>query len=267
MKTREPIIPGDIPRDAMPDLLRNWHLGSKARRHLSRRRFLEVAGSLPSGAGKRALDAGCGWGYNLFLLAARGFAPCGIDIVQNDFPAARRVASANGLTPLLAGADMSALPFAPGSFAAVTAVETIEHVYEPDRIDALREAARVLSSGGALALSTPNYYSIVETGKRFIVRFPALKRFFPGMCYPAGRVGRDEYHPYRYHKPVPPRQLRAALEAAGFEVERMRAIIFIWKNVPDFLFPFMQPLEWILESIPLVRNLASTLVVLARKAS
>jgi 2-polyprenyl-3-methyl-5-hydroxy-6-metoxy-1,4-benzoquinol methylase len=251
----------------MPDLLRNWHLGSKARRYLSRRRFLAVTGSLPSGAGKRALDAGCGWGYNLFLLAARGYRPFGIDVVQNDFPAARAISSANGYESPIAGADMSALPFVSSSFDAITAVETIEHIYEPDRVSALHEAARVLTPGGAFALSTPNYYSIVETGKRFLVRFPALKRFFPGMCYPAGEVKREEYHPYRYHKPVRPSELTAALEEAGFKVVRMTRIIFIWKNVPDLLFPLVQPVEWILESIPLVRNLASTIVVLAKKVS
>lgn len=265
MKIREPVIPGDMPSEKMPDLLRNWHLGSKARRHLTRRRFVTVTGSLPSGAGSRALDAGCGWGYNLFLLAARGYRPYGIDIVQNDFYAARAIASANGYESLLAGADLSALPFASGSFAAITAVETIEHVYEPDRPSAFREAARVLAPGGAFALSTPNYRSVVETGKRIIVRLPVLKRCFPSMCYPAGEVQREEYHPYRYHKPVPSGELRAALEEAGFTVERTRTIIFVWKNVPDFAFPMFLVLEWILESIPIVRGLASTLVVLARK--
>jgi len=267
VKIREPIIPGDIPGGKMPDLLRNWHLGSKARRHLTRRRFLSVTGSLPSGVGSRALDAGCGWGYNLFLLAARGYRPYGIDIVQNDFYAARAIASANGYESPLAGADMSALPFAAGSFAAVTAVETIEHIYEPDRPAALREVARVLAPGGLFALSTPNFDSIVETGKRIIVRLPALKRCFPSMCYPAGEVRREEYHPYRYHKPVRSAELRAALVEAGFTVERARTLIFVWKNAPDFAFPVLLALEWILESIPLVRGLASTLLVVARKAS
>jgi SAM-dependent methyltransferase len=213
----------------------------------------------------RALDAGCGWGYNLFLLARAGMEPVGIDIVQNDFLAARRIAEANGYEALLAGADVSALPFAPATFAAVAAVETFEHVYELDRASAAREAWRVLRPGGALAISTPNYYSIVETGKRVIVRWGFLKRCFPTMCYPAGSVRRADYHPYRYHKPAPRGEIVRLLEAAGFRVERVRTIIFIWKNVPDSLFPVARFVESILERAPLVRNLASTLVVLARK--
>jgi 2-polyprenyl-3-methyl-5-hydroxy-6-metoxy-1,4-benzoquinol methylase len=262
---REPVIPGGIPDDRFPDLLRNWFLGSRARAYLSRRRYREVTGLLRGTPGGRALDAGCGWGYNLFLLAREGMAPVGIDIVQNDFYAARRIADENGYEAALAGADISALPFAPNTFSAVTAVETFEHIFEPDRAGAVREAWRVLRPGGALAISTPNYHSIVETGKRLIVGLGILKRLFPTMCYPAGRVKREEYHPYRYHKPAPRGEITRLLGDAGFRVERARTIIFVWKNVPDMLFPLARFVESILERTPLARELGSTLVVLARK--
>jgi 2-polyprenyl-3-methyl-5-hydroxy-6-metoxy-1,4-benzoquinol methylase len=262
---QEPVIPAGIPDDRFPDLLRNWFLGSKTRAYLSRRRYREVTGLLRGTAGGRALDAGCGWGYNLFLLAREGMAPVGIDIVQNDFLAARRIAAANGYEAELAGADISALPFAANTFVAVTAVETFEHIFEPDRAGAVREAWRVLCPGGALAISTPNYHSIVETGKRVIARAGFLKRLFPAMCYPAGSVKREDYHPYRYHKPAPRGEIVRLLGDAGFRVERVRTVIFIWKNVPDRLFALARFIESILERTPLARELASTLVVLARK--
>jgi 2-polyprenyl-3-methyl-5-hydroxy-6-metoxy-1,4-benzoquinol methylase len=265
MDIPEPRIPSDIPADRYPDLLRHWFLGSRARAYLARRRFREVTALLRGGPKGRALDAGCGWGYNLFLLAQGGFEPFGIDIVQNDFSAARLIASANGYEATLAGADLAALPFVSNSFAAVTAVETFEHVYEGDRATAFREVWRVLAPGGAFALSTPNYYSIVETGKRAIVKLPVLKAFFPAMCYPAGDIERHAYHPYRYHKPAPPREVVRLLEGAGFRVERARTVIFIWKNLPDSLVPLGLFFESILERVPLVRGLGSTLIVLARK--
>jgi SAM-dependent methyltransferase len=261
----EPVIPADIPDDRIPDLLRYWFLGSMARSYLSRRRYREVTDLLRGTPKGRALDAGCGWGYNLFLLAREGMAPVGIDIVQNDFLAARRIAGANGYEADLAGADISALPFAAGAFAAVAAVETFEHIYEPDRALALREAYRVLCPGGAFAISTPNYHSIVEAGKRAIVRAGILKRLFPVMCYPAGSVKREEYHPYRYHKPSPRGEIARLLADAGFRVERARTVIFIWRNVPDPLFPLARFIESILEKMPIVRELGSTLVMLARK--
>jgi SAM-dependent methyltransferase len=262
---REPVIPEGIPDGRFPDLLRNWFLGSRSRAYLSRRRYAEVTALLSGTPRGRALDAGCGWGYNLFLLAREGMAPVGVDIVQNDFLAARRIAAANGYAADLAGADIGALPFAADTFAAVTAVETFEHIYEPDRAAAMREAWRVLRPGGALAISTPNYHSIVESGKRLIVRMGFLKRLFPTMCYPAGNVDRDEYHPYRYHKPAPRGEIARLLAGAGFRVERMRTVIFVWKNVPDRLFPLARFVESMLERMPVARELGSTLVVLARK--
>jgi 2-polyprenyl-3-methyl-5-hydroxy-6-metoxy-1,4-benzoquinol methylase len=261
----EPVVPAGIPDNRFPDLLRNWFLGSRARSYLSRRRYLEVTGLLRGTPRGRALDAGCGWGYNLFLLAREGMAPVGIDIVQNDFFAARQIASANGYKALLAGADISALPFAANTFTAVAAVETFEHIFEPDRAGAVHEAWRVLCPGGALAISTPNYHSIVETGKRVIVRIGVLKRLFPAMCYPAGSVRREDYHPYRYHRPAPRGEIARLLVDAGFRVERVRTVIFIWKNVPDPLFPLARFIESILERMPLARELGSTLVLLARK--
>ncbi|MBN1884971.1 MAG: class I SAM-dependent methyltransferase [Candidatus Krumholzibacteriota bacterium] len=264
MSPPRPVIPGDIPDERMPSLLRNWFLGSKAKRWLSTRRYLEVTGLAGDGPG-RALDVGCGWGYALFLLERRGWRPVGIDIVQDDFFAARAIAAANGGKARIAGADVSALPFRPGSFDVVTTVETIEHIYEPDRRRAVREMRAVLSPGGRLVCSTPNYHSLVEAGKRLLVRFPRLKRLCPPMCYPAGVVSRSAYHPYSYHRPVPAGQLVGLLEEEGFEVATVKRIIFVWKNVPDALFPLCRLAEALLERLPLIRCLASTLVVAAVK--
>ncbi len=265
MRAPEPVIPGDIPEDKVPSLLRNWFLGSKARRYLSRRRFVTVCGLTPFSAGGRSLDVGCGWGYNLFLMGARGYRAVGIDIVQNDFTAAVRIAGANGSQALLAGADVSALPFPDGTFEAVTAVETYEHIFHPDRTRAVHEVYRVMSPGGVFVLSTPNYFSLVEAGKRLIVRFPALRGLFPPMCYPVQDVSREDYHPYSYHRPSPVREIRAVLESEGFTVLDSKRIIFIWKSVPDFLFPACMAIEFVLERLPFLRSLGSTLIISARR--
>ena len=266
MKMPDPVIPTDIPEEEMPSLLVNWHLGPPARRHMSRRRFSKVAAGLEGIEGGGVLDVGCGWGYNLFLLRELGFDPVGIDIVQNDFPAALRIAKANGVGLKLVGADVGALPFAEGSFRAVTSVETMEHVYREDRERAFREMARVLEPGGLLSLSTPNHGSIVERGKRFISRNPALKRFFPVMCYPASDVRRTDYHPYSYHDPLRLDEIAELLRRAGFEQVSFGTVIFVMKNTPRLLMPIMRLLEPLLERIPGLRRLGSTLTVTARIA-
>ena len=266
MKLPEPIIPEAIPREELPSLLVNWYLGPAARRYMAGRRFYEVARGLEGTGGGRALDVGCGWGYTLFLLRDLGFEPFGIDIVQNDFPAARRIAEANGLPTRLTGADVSRLPFRSGSFDAVTSVETMEHVFREDRRDAFGEMARVLAEGGRLSFSTPNYDSLVERGKRFITRIPVLKRLFPPMCYPAGSVRRADYHPYTYHDPLTKGEIEELLRACGFDHISFGTIIFILKNIPDLLLPLARPIEALLERLPGLSRLGSTLVVTARKS-
>lgn len=265
MKMPEPIIPEDIPREDLPSLLVNWHMGPRARRYMAGRRFSEVAAGLTGMDGGRILDVGCGWGYNLFLLRELGFDPVGIDIVQNDFPAASRIAEANGVRLLLAGADVGRLPFGDGTFVAVTSIETMEHVFREDRASAFREIARVLVGGGRLSLSTPNHGSLVERGKRFITRNPVLKRFFPPMCYPAEGVSRVHYHPYSYHDPLKREEIEVLLRDAGFERISFGTIIFILKNTPGFLVPVIRFFELLLERLPGIRQLGSTLIVSARK--
>ena len=265
MKVPEPVIPGDIPEDRIPSLLANWHFGSRARRHMCRRRFVAVSRILCGRGGGRVLDIGCGWGYNLFLLGSIGFDPVGIDIVSNDFLAAQRIADANDTALHLTQADASELPFEDGSFDAVTSVETFEHIYARDRVRAVREIIRVLKPGGILSMSTPNFYSLVERGKRLLVRVPFLKRLFPPMCYPAGEISKTAYHPYSYHLPVRRPELVDLLTENGFEGVETRTIIFVWKNVPDFLFPFARCMEAVLERLPVLNRLGSTLVMTARK--
>ncbi len=265
MREPELVIPDNIPPERYPPLLANWYRGSRARRHLSRRRFEAVTGLLDTKRGGRALDVGCGWGYNLFLLYDAGYDAVGIDIVDFDFLAARRIAEANDYPVTLVRADASSLPFQPGAFDAVTSVETFEHIYADDRRDAVEEIARVLMPGGLFSLSTPNYHSLVERGKRFVNGMPFLKRLLPAMCYPAGTVSRADYHPYRYHHPVPAGELAELLDRGGFEVVDTRTILFVWKNVPNVLFHLCRALERVLERIPGVRRWGSTLIVLARK--
>jgi len=91
----------------------------------------------------RVLDLGCGVGHSAAMLAPRE--SVGVDVdptVLRGQPRETHVA------------DMRALPFPNGSFSSVLAVQSIEHVPDPDR--ALREVARVLEPGGVTVLVTPN---------------------------------------------------------------------------------------------------------------
>lgn len=105
------------------------------------------------------LDVGCGGGATVSRLAAT--APdgrvCGVDYADGSVAVSRRKNAAL----IAAGrvdirkAAVSELPFDPGTFDLVTAVET--HYYWPDLAASMREIRRVLKPGGTLIIIAESY--------------------------------------------------------------------------------------------------------------
>ena len=115
------------------------------------------------------LDVGCGGGATVSRLAAT--APdgrvCGVDYADGSVAVSRRKNAAL----IAAGrvdirkASVSELPFDPGTFDLVTAIET--HYYWPDLAGSMREIRRVLKPGGTLIIIAESYRGS---------RFDALQR-------------------------------------------------------------------------------------------
>ncbi|HEX5132400.1 MAG TPA: methyltransferase domain-containing protein [Candidatus Krumholzibacteria bacterium] len=258
-------VPGDLAREDMPDLLRHWYLGPPARRHMMLRRFAEVDRRLDAVPGMRVLDIGSAWGFNVMALTQLGLRAVGVDIVPDQFPVGKRIAKHNRVAFDVAGADASALPFPDASFDRITMVETFEHIFHDDRPGALSECRRVLRPGGRIVLSTPNHASAVERFKRVAVRHGWIRSRLPSMCYPDEGSARADYHPYRYHHPLPARDIASLLAGAGFEVTAIDHFLFTLKNTPDALFAPWVALENALERTPLVRGFAATVCLTATR--
>ena len=91
----------------------------------------------------KVLDLGCGVGHSYRELAPRE--TVGVDIDPGALAGQERETHV---------ADMRALPFEAATFAAVVAIQSIEHVPDPERM--LAEVARVLRPGGRAVIVTPN---------------------------------------------------------------------------------------------------------------
>lgn len=91
----------------------------------------------------RVLDLGCGAGHSFSELAPRE--SVGVDL---------DAAALAGQQRETVVADMRSLPFEDASFTSVLAVQSIEHVPDPERVVA--EARRVLAPGGTAVWVTPN---------------------------------------------------------------------------------------------------------------
>ncbi|OFV87508.1 MAG: hypothetical protein A2V74_10305 [Acidobacteria bacterium RBG_16_70_10] len=133
----------------------------------------------------RLLDAGCGTGFNLAWLAARGRA-AGVDIAPEALLYCRRRGVAAVCGSLLA------LPFPDRSFDVVTSFDVIYHEWVKNDRAAIGEMARVLRPGGLM-----------------IVRVPALRILW-------GAHDREVLSRHRYTRS----ELASLLEDGGLEVQK-----------------------------------------------
>jgi len=134
--------------------------------------FEECLGSTDL-AGRRTLDAGCGYGVFSAAAAGRGAAVVSVDIGERLVARSMARASSRGVV-----ADVTALALRDESFDLVISSEMLEHTDAPER--ALWELARVLKAGGLLVITTPNraWQEAVRAASRLRLRpFRGLENF------------------------------------------------------------------------------------------
>lgn len=107
---------------------------------------------LATGAGRRALEIGCGFGYVAELLAERGYRVLATDVSPFAIERARGEIARPEVELLVW--DATRPPPFPGGFDLVVAFEVVEHLVDPDA--ALRSWRSLLAPGGALLVTTPN---------------------------------------------------------------------------------------------------------------
>lgn len=125
--------------------------------------------SIPRGG--KVLDAGCGPGNLMKLLAAQ-YKMTGLDSWDRAVGVARR----NGF-PLIARGDIERLPFARATFDGVVSLDALSHASVEDDGRALEEFRRVLRPGGWIIVNLPAYQwmrsahdDFVHTARRYTAR-------------------------------------------------------------------------------------------------
>jgi SAM-dependent methyltransferase len=221
-----------------------WFWESPAGRRRADRRaelFVERGGLAP---GRRALELGCGTGVFLERVARSGAALHGLDLSEDLLARARaRLAALPNVT--LDRGNAEALPYPDRHFDAVYGSSVLHHL---DLDAALREAHRVLRPGGRVVFAEPN---ILNPQVLLMFRFPPLKQRFG--------VSPDEMAFSRF-------RARRALERAGFVDARVEPFDFLHPSVPARFVERALRVSRALERIPLVREIAGSMLIDARRA-
>ncbi|MFP5459221.1 MAG: bifunctional 2-polyprenyl-6-hydroxyphenol methylase/3-demethylubiquinol 3-O-methyltransferase UbiG [Bacteriovoracia bacterium] len=110
------------------------------------------------GDARSILDVGCGAGFLTNRLAQDGYTVTGLDLSGESLAVARRFDTTKSVNYVEASAYE--LPFPDESFDAVTSLDFLEHVTDPEAV--VRECARVLRPGGLFFFHTFNRNPVAE---------------------------------------------------------------------------------------------------------
>jgi SAM-dependent methyltransferase len=221
-----------------------WNWDSPGGRRRAERRAALLAEAARLAPGRSAIELGCGTAVFLARLARTGAAILGLDLSAELLSRAReRLSGATNVRLALGNAEQ--LPCADARMDAVYGSSVLHHL---DLDAALAEAARVLRPGGRAAFAEPN---ILNPQVAVMFHLGLTKRYFG--------VSPDEMAFSRF-------RAAGAMRRAGF--------LDISIRPHDFLHP-ATPVGWIepvarlgenLESVPLLRELAGSLLISGCKA-
>jgi len=111
----------------------------------------------------RVLDVGCGHGRHALVLAGRGVEVIGIDVAVALLNRAKHLAADLGTRGRWVRGDMRQLPFRSGCASAAIVMDALGFFDTEEENEAvLLEAARVLKSGGRLALKVVNGGAVLD---------------------------------------------------------------------------------------------------------
>jgi len=242
----------------------------------------EILRSALAPGGGRALDAGCGTGFQAALLADLGYEIHGVDIAAALLAIARRRLPQ---MPTVQG-TIEALPYPSESFHVVACCgSTLSFV--DDAVQALREIGRVLRPGGVLLLDCEHRGSLdlawaavsSLTGDRFGYGLTPAQAWRQIVGNGADGVW-TEYPGYGAFRLFTAREVRDMLAIAGLRWVRGWGIHAATNLIPSTvlhrervgpvltaLYRGLRAIDRRLTSFPPARAMANSLVILARKGA
>jgi SAM-dependent methyltransferase len=219
----------------------NWESPAGRRRAERRAELFKTHGSL--GPGVRALELGCGTGVFLEKVAGSGAEIHGLDLSDDLLAKARsRLGSLANIQ--LDHGNAEALPYPASHFDTVYGSSVLHHL---DLDAALAELFRVVKPGGRLVFAEPN---LLNPQVVYMFKYPPAKQRFG--------VSPDEMAFTRF-------RARTALVKAGFSEIVVSPFDFLHPSTPRPWLDQVAALGRLLEKTPLLREMAGSMLLRARK--
>jgi MPBQ/MSBQ methyltransferase len=234
----------------------------------------------PAPGPRRALDAGCGTGFQTALLEGLGYATHGFDISAGLLAVARQRLERSAF----ACGNIESLPYRDGHVDVVTCCgSTLSFAQAPDQ--AVREIGRVLRPGGALVLECEHKWSLdlawagLSSVTRDSLGYGASPREIWRQLARPLREGFDlDYPGYGRIRLFTIPELRAMLRDAGLTPLRLWGIHMITNLIPSpllhrerlprplaALYAWLRAADAVLARLPPALWVANSIVVLARR--
>jgi 2-polyprenyl-3-methyl-5-hydroxy-6-metoxy-1,4-benzoquinol methylase len=115
----------------------------------------EIRPLLPPPSAGPVIDIGCGQGELVKILRAEGYDAQGVDVSPDQV----KLAHASGLFHVQHGDYRTVLAERPGQFAAVTAIDVLEHLTKEEVLETFDRVAESLTPSGVFVARVPNAVS------------------------------------------------------------------------------------------------------------
>jgi len=224
-----------------PNAVEIWGWATPAGLERARRRtelLIERSSIKP---GMKVLEFGCGTGMFSRRIAAAGAMLTAIDLSPDLIAEAKKESNPNITYQI---GDIEMLPFTDTTFDAVIGSSVLHHVQVEK---ALKNAFRVLKPGRMIAFAEPNMLNLQIAIQKNV---PYIKR----------RMGDspDETAFFRW-------PMARLLKQLGFIDIVVDPYDFLHPAIPRKFVPAAKKLTYILEAIPLIREIAGSIIISARK--
>lgn len=218
-----------------------WNSSTSAGYKGSMRRAEWVSKAAGLDAGVRILEVGCGTGFFSEIFLRTGAELHAIDI-SPDLLAKAKSRCLQGADFRVA--DIEALPYPDNHFDAAVGIRVLHHL---DMDAAFKEIVRVLKPGGTIAFCEPNMLNPQIMIQKNV---PWIKRLMGDTP--------DETAFFKW-------SLHRFLEARGFDGILIEPFDFLHPWIPDPLVASLEKVSDFCERLPLVREIAGSLRIAARK--